>query len=333
MGEREVGEVSEITQSERLIFILMLLSENRHPFSVAQIHEKVSAYGADVDERTIRRDIDLLSGIAFITEETVGKTTYYSCGKFNLTGLTFDGKDLVTLSFLKSLTKEYGNTQLGKDAEKFIDRIVAHTGGMNAGFLSDFAKVFSFGDTRGSRKADVNPDFEEILREAIGTHTKVKMTYKAFGAEKPTERVFCPYEFFMQEGNLSVIGYCELRGCIREFRLSRIQALSPLDESFDKDPSYKPRGGQRFLSLMGKEKKDVKLVFSKEISPFILEYEKGRADHIERNCDGTVTFIVKVALTDDLVRWVLSYTGDVLVKEPLELSKIIDEKLTKSKVR
>ena len=332
MGEREVGEVSEITQSERLIFILMLLSENRHPFSVAQIHEKVSAYGADVDERTIRRDIDLLSGIAFITEETVGKTTYYSCGKFNLTGLTFDGKDLVTLSFLKSLTKEYGNTQLGKDAEKFIDRIVEHTGGMNAGFLSDFAKAFSFNEAKGNRKADVNPDFEGILSEAIGTHTKVKMTYKAFGAEKPTERVFHPYEFFMQEGNLSVIGYCELRGCIREFRLSRIQTLTPLDESFTKDPAYMPKGGERFLSLMGKEREEVELTFSKEIAPFILEYEKGRADKIETNCDGTVTFTVKAAITDDLVRWVLSYTGDVLVKKPYELCEIVTEKITKSKV-
>ncbi|MBP5306336.1 MAG: HTH domain-containing protein, partial [Lachnospiraceae bacterium] len=63
-----MGEYSDVTQPERLIFILMLLSENSHPFSIAQIHEKVCAYGANVDERTIRRDIDLLSEIAYITE-------------------------------------------------------------------------------------------------------------------------------------------------------------------------------------------------------------------------------------------------------------------------
>ena len=68
-----MGDYSDVSQPERLIFILMLLSENSHPFSIAQIHEKVCAYGANVDERTIRRDIDLLSEIAYITEEESGR--------------------------------------------------------------------------------------------------------------------------------------------------------------------------------------------------------------------------------------------------------------------
>ena len=63
-----------------------------------------------------------------------------------------------------------------------------------------------------------------------------------------------------------------------------------------------------------------------------MEYERGRADSIKQNCDGTVTFCVKAAITDDLVRWVLAYTGDVLVKEPIELCKKVTEKITKSEI-
>ena len=323
-----MGDYSDVSQPERLIFILMLLSENSHPFSIAQIHEKVCAYGANVDERTIRRDIDLLSEIAYITEEESGKTTYYSCGKFNLTGLTFDGRDLVTLSFLESVTGEYCNTQMGRDAKKFIERIAEHTGGLNKAYLKEFANYLSFAKTGGAGKADVNPEFEKIIREAITTRTKVKMIYKAFGAKEPTERVFCPYEFVMQEGNLSVMGYCELRKSIREFRLSRIVSLTALPDTFTPDPEYEMRG-ERFISLMGKQREDITLLFSKEIADFIKEYESGRAEKIQVNPDGTLEFKVKAAVTDDLVRWVLSYTGDVKVIAPEELKNKIKEKIDK----
>ncbi|MBP5305471.1 MAG: WYL domain-containing protein, partial [Lachnospiraceae bacterium] len=190
----------------------------------------------------------------------------------------------------------------------------------------------SFAKTGGAGKADVNPEFEKIIREAITTHTKVKMTYKAFGAKEPTERIFCPYECVMQEGNLSVMGYCELRGSIREFRLSRIISLSALPDTFSVDPEYEMRG-ERFISLMGKQREEIRLLFSKEIADFIKEYESGRAEKMVTNPDGTLEFIVKAAVTEDLVRWVLSYTGDVKVLAPSELKTRIKEKLDKGRMQ
>lgn len=322
---------SDISQPERLIFILMLLSENKRKYSIADIHSRVTSYGANVDERTIRRDIDLLSGIAYITEEEIGNATYYSCGKFNLTGLTFDGKDLLTLSFLKKMTREYSNTMWGKDAESFIDKIIAHTGGLNAEYIEEFAGHLSFAASSGVRGANVDPEFESTLRDAIAMRRKVHMTYRSFNSDGTTERVFHPYEFYMQEGNLSVIGYCELRGEIREFRVSRIKSLNLLDDNFEVREDYKPRGEGRFLSLMGDSTEEIKLVFSKEIAPFILEYERGRAEHISKNEDGTITFTRNAAVTDDLVRWVLSYTGDVEVLAPASLKEKVDEKINKGR--
>lgn len=335
-----MSAASDMSQTERQIFILMLLSENRRGYSADEIHTRLLNWGAAVDIRTVRRDIDSLSEICFITEEVRSGITYFSADKFKLENLTFDSGDLVSLTFLLELLRPYEQSDMGRNAQALLHRIIDHTGNLNREFVHYFREYVSL-NTAAARSAitrtaalrqTTRPSdadaarYERILRQAITDHLKVRMTYQAFGQDITTERVFHPYEFVLQEGNLNVSGYCELRGSIRDFRLSRIQQLELLSEHFTRDADYQPASsGNRFLHLSGGEKEDIRLRFHGEAARYLQEYDASLADRLEADPDdpGALLFSRSAAITNDLVRWVLGYGAGVQVLAPESLKKEI----------
>ena len=334
---------SDMSQTERQIFILMLLSENRRGYSADEIHSRLTNWGASVDIRTVRRDIDSLSEICFITEEVRSGVTYFSADKFKLEQLTFDSRDLVSLTFLLELLRPYEQSDMGQNARALLHRIIEHTGNLNKEFVQYFrdyvslntAAARSAGRTADSR-AGGNSDskrlllYERLLRQAITDHLKVRMTYQAFGQDTTTERIFHPYEFVLQDDNLNVSGYCELRESIRDFRLSRIQDLELTEEPFTRVAEYQPASsGDRFLHLSGGEKMDILLRFQGDAAKYLKEYDSALADRLEKDPadSSALLFHRSAAITNDLVRWILGYGSGVQVLAPETLKKEIQDHL------
>lgn len=321
--------MSDMSQTERQIFILMLLSENKRGYNIEEIHSRLQSWGENVDARTIRRDIDSLSGLCFITEEVRSGTTYFSAGKFHLENLTFDSGDLISLTFLTELLQPYEHSSMGKNALTLIRRIIQHTGNLNQEFVNYFHEYVSLKARPAHANEKDHSDYEAVLQHAITEHQKVQMIYLGFGQETPVTRIVHPYEFILRDGNLSVAGYCELRKAIREFRLSRIQKLTLLSDSFQRQPDSESLDAQnRFLHLSGSEKQEIKLIFHPSAADYVREYDASLADRIELREDGSLLFTRSCAITNDLIRWILGYGSGVTVLAPEKLKKEIHESLS-----
>ena len=324
--------MSDMSQAERQIFILMLLSENKRGYSAEELRSRLISWGADVDVRTVRRDIDSLSGICFITEEVHSGTAYFSADKFKLENLTFDSEDLISLTFLMELLHPYENSSMGKNALSFLNRIIEHTGNLNREFVQYFHDYVSLNTNSYHAISDSNPEYEKLLQQAITGCQKVRILYQGFRQEQVSERIIHPYEFILREGNLTVSGYCELRNSLREFRLSRIRQLELLTETFTRQTAPgTPVTRDRFLHLSGAEKENILLRFHGEAAAYVREYDSALADKLETatETDGShsVLFHRTAAITNDLIRWILGYGDGVEVLEPINLREMIRQRL------
>ncbi|MDI9488896.1 MAG: WYL domain-containing protein, partial [Bacillota bacterium] len=298
--------MKDMAQTERQIFILLLLSENKRGYTISDIRSSLEKWNVVVDKKTIMRDIDSLSRICFITEEERKGKTYYTADKFRLSDITFTSPELISLAFMMELLKPYQYMTMGRTALELIHKLLDNTGNLNREFIKHFSGLVTI-NTNQYINDSLNPEFEKKLHQAIQNKKKTRIIYRRFGSDEDTIRVIHPYELFINDGALCVVGYCELRNDIRDFRVSRIRALTILEDSFQiPENYYEERNRKKFIHLSGSLVEQIIISFDKRTSKYILEYEADLADEIIQTNDG-ITFIRNTAVTDELIRWILQF--------------------------
>jgi|BioPla2DNA2_1021312.scaffolds.fasta_scaffold10291_1 proteasome accessory factor B len=317
--------MKDMAQTERQIFILLLLSDNKRGYTINDIHTSLEKWDVVVDKKTIRRDIDSLSSICFISEEVKNGKTYYIADKFRLSDITFSSPELISLAFMLELLKPYQYMTMGRTSNELIHKLLDNTSNLNIEFTKHFTGLVTI-NTNDYISDSLNPEVEEKLHHAIQNSKKSRIVYRSFGSDEDTIRIIHPYEFSINDGALCVVGFCELRNDIRDFRVSRIKAITLLDDTFQiPDDFHDRRKKNKFIHLSGSVVEQIIISFDKYTSRYIMEYEADLADEIIETEEG-ITFIRKTAVTDELIRWILQFGQGAKVLNPSHLKeKIIDE--------
>lgn len=318
--------MKDMAQTERQIFILLLLSENKRGYTINDIHASLEKWDVVVDKKTIMRDIDSLSGICFISEEERNGKTYYTADKFRLKDITFTSPELISLSFLLELLKPYQYMTMGRTSQELIHRLLDNTTNLNREFIKHFSGLVTV-NTNDYISDDINPEIEERLQDAIHNRMKCRIIYHSFGRDEDTIRIIHPYELCINDGALSIVGFCELRNDLRDFRVSRILALTLLEDNFNIPTDYyKNKDRKKFIHLSGSLTEQIILAFDQPTAKYIIEYESDRADEIIEGEEG-ITFIRNTAVTEELVRWIMQFGHGVKVLSPSHLKDKIRREL------
>ena len=138
MDERGGIPMKDMAQTERQIFILLLLSENKRGYTINDLHASLEKWDVVVDKKTIMRDIDSLSGICFISEDERNGKTYYTADKFRLRDITFTSPELISFAFLLELLKPYQYMTMGKTSQELIHKLLDNTTNLNREFIKHF---------------------------------------------------------------------------------------------------------------------------------------------------------------------------------------------------
>lgn len=321
--------MKDMAQTERQIFILLLLSENKRGYTINDIHDSLEKWDVIVDKKTIMRDIDSLSGICFISEEERGGRTYYTADKFRLRDITFTSPELISLAFLLELLKPYQYMTMGKTSKELIHKLLDNTTNLNREFIQHFTGLVSV-NTNDYINDAINPEIEEHLQAAIRNNLKVRIIYHSFAGDEDTIRIIHPYELMLNDGALSIVAYCELRNDIRDFRVSRIKAMTLLEETFTvPEDYYDKKARNKFIHLSGTANEQIILSFDGPTAKYIHEYEADLADEIIDTPEG-ITFIRNTAVTDELIRWILQFGSGIKVLNPSHLKERIRHELAKT---
>lgn len=321
--------MKDMAQTERQIFILLLLSENKRGYTINDIHDSLEKWDVVVDKKTIGRDIDSLSGICFITEEQRNGKTYYTADKFRLRDITFTSPELISMAFLLELLKPYQYMTMGRQSQELIHKLLDNTSNLNREFIRHFNGLVTI-NTNDYISDEINPEIEDRLQSAVRNKKKVRIIYRSFGADEDTIRIIHPYELLINDGALNVVGFCELRNEIRDFRVSRIKAITPLEDAFTvPEGYYLKRARNKFIHLSGSTVEQIILSFEGQSAKYIREYEAELADEIVETENG-IHFIRNTAVTEELVRWILQFGSGVRVLNPPHLKDKIRQELEKT---
>ncbi len=314
--------------SERQLYILSLLSQSAKGYTIKDIEDRLKKAGIDVTRKTVARDIDAISRNFFVYEEEDGGKTIYRADKYAASGMDFSVPQIIALHYLKELLSAGQPTSISNEAARMVDGILKKMPELSKSALMEIEEIIKVAPPPAFGDGDIAPEIMETVRMAINDGVSLVIGYESFSSGEASRRVFDPYVMEMRDGCLHLIGYCHLRGGVRDLRMSRILGAQPSGERFSAPEGFYERYSRmRFDKLSGGEPKDISVRFYGVGARLVLEYSSAMADTIARE-GGTIVFKKKAAITPDLVQWILSYGSLAKALTPPELVDRINAEIS-----
>lgn len=323
--EKYVENEDMVSQSQRQIYILSLLSENPKGYTAEEIRQRLIGWDVNVSKRTITRDIDDLSLNYGIGEEERGGKTYFYADKYTLKNVDLTIGDLVSLAFAKEMLRKYEHLDMGKQAISFINKMVEGSASLNQMQFDKLCGHFKQVGNKSGNVDRVDAKIEKMIQNAIDNKNKVAIDYYSFSSDESTKRVIHPYRLILLDAYLSVEAYCELRNEVRTFRLARIKNVNVKDEHFNEVPQDERIA---FLNLAGGKIEDMELIFTGNSIRYVKEYEISRAKQLKEQTDG-LHFYQSTAIAPDVIRWIRAFGPEVTVVKPQWLAQQLKDEARK----
>lgn len=145
-------------------------------------------------------------------------------------------------------------------------------------------------EATSSVDVDLGPAEEAVfaaLREAIDRHVTVHLDYYGYGRDQRSDRVVEPHRLYAHEGHWYLAAYCRRAEDDRVFRVDRIHAATPTDETFA------PPADQPAMAVFEPGRDDPRVVLELD-APARWVVEQYPCESVEELADGgcRVTLVV-----------------------------------------
>jgi len=280
----------------------------------------------DCHPRTVYRDLDALqaAGFPLYTERSDGKSLWsiLDALKHHIP-IPFSFPELMALYFSRDLVKALQNTVFSDSLESLFQKIKSTIPPESSKFLKTVQQTLHV----SSRQHKEYGRFKDIINSISDAALKgktVEMIYFTMGRRRESKRRVDPYRILFFNGTFYIIGYCHLRKDIRTFALDRVRMLRVTEENFrvPDDFSLENYMGAAFGVVQGTAE-EIKIRFAPEIAGYIKEKLWHESQEIRPQKDGSIIFAAQVAVTEELVSWVLSWGARAEVLAPQALQDAV----------
>lgn len=283
------------------------------------------AEALEVDERQVRRYRDYLEQAGIYIEAERGKYGGYKLQNDNLMlGLNILEQEQYSLQLVERYL-----TNVNHIAAKDISNLLA-----KINLLSNKKECIGFCDyTTKEIVSDIDLSVERKkfldIHAAVLSRNKIKLEYNSLNSGKYA-RIVRPYHTLQYKQDLYLVGFCELKKEIRDFKISRIDSYEVLNETFQKDKSFDP---EKFMEncfgiYKGKEY-DIKLKIMHPMSQIIKEKIWVKNQVITDCDDKSIIFKAKMRGLEEIKTWILGMGSNVIVLEPKEIVEEIKNEINK----
>lgn len=287
-----------------------------------------------VDRKTIKRAIDALSIHYQITEEPDRREVRYRFSKdYKFTPPTLTPLEIATLLLAQESIAAMGLTAFGSPFAEHARLLVMKVRNSLPTQLREKLDLLAnvFGSAAVPAK-DFAPYAAIIdrLTSAIIEGRRVRLSYHSLTDDKTKERLVDPYcVYFDPDGaTLKLIGHDNLRGDIIPFSIDHIRTLLETDEHFVRPNDFDLRAyltehcfngihGAPVTVRLRAHGTTARIFRERIFHPSQRLIEKSR--RTGKGKEETTTIEMRVARGRGLVRFILSWSPDLEVLEPLEL--------------
>ena len=125
---------------------------------------------------------------------------------------------------------------------------------------------------------ETDEDVLETVQTAVQQQRSVELVYSSFSSGETVTRRFDPYVLEVREGCWHTIGHCHLRGAVRDLRVSRIEEIKLLADTF-RTPQrfYEEYQKTRFDKLAGETAYHVSVLFTGDAARLVREFHAHKA--------------------------------------------------------
>ncbi|HJT30859.1 MAG TPA: WYL domain-containing transcriptional regulator [Pirellulales bacterium] len=168
-------------------------------------------------------------------------------------------------------------------------------------------------------------------QRALLARQQVAGTYSSPHKSRPEKLRLHPYRLCLVKQAWYLIARPVDADRPKTYRIARFNTLEMLDAPADVPHDFDARDyfGNAWAVYRGERTYDVEIVFSKEAAPLVLKTVWHPTQRATRR-DGKVTLTFQVDGLDEIVHWVLGWSGRAKVVRPKELREMVVEHLRKA---
>lgn len=282
--------------------------------------------------RTIRRDLEALEAVGFplTTDRVNGQTRWKLMEGFrDIPALGFSPTELMSLIFSRNLLRPLEGTEIQASLNSALNKAAAALPPQGHEYVRQLEQIFSVGLGPHKNYQELKRTID-LITQAIARARTAQMRYYSASRNTTTRREVDPYRLWYAAGGLYLIGRCHLRKDVRMFAVERIRSISLTDH-----PYQLPLGFdievyvQDALMVMRGRRIEVELLFSKLAAAWVKDKMWHPSQEMSHSRDGRLRMTLKVADTDELVGWILSFGSQVRVIRPEELRRRVREEARK----
>ncbi len=302
--------------TERQLQLLRTLAAHRRGCSVADLADRF-----ETSLKTIRRDLTRLRAAGFPLHETTeqhGRRLWSLPGSDLLGGvLGFD--EAFALHIAVAAITPLAGTEIGEAAASAMDKL---GGGLSA-TATDYCRrlagavVLMHGrEVDYSRHGDI---LAELMR-GLEEQRSVYIAYQSRTATEPISYPLHPYAIRVYRAAIYILGHSEQHDAVRHFKLDRMTEAELTQVQFTRPKNF---DAEEYLAsafgIFGGDPVQVTLTIAPAAARPITESRWHASQQTQRHADGSVTLRLCVALTPELVGWIMSIGPDAVVLSPAEL--------------
>ncbi|MGD2099466.1 MAG: transcriptional regulator [Desulfobacterales bacterium] len=281
--------------------------------------------------RTVYRDLEALqlAGFPIFTDRVDGKNLWSILDSARQNApIPLDLTEVMALYFSRGLMRVLKDTVFYESLESFFQKIKATLPAETIQYLEKIEQSLEVG-SKPYKRYDQLRDVIDRISQALVDRQMVEIDYYTMSRKKRTRRKVAPYKIWLFDGAFYLVGHCGLREDIRIFALDRIKSLRLTDEAFEIPDDFRVEDFmQPSFGVFHGKPQPVRVRFAPEIAGYIKEKTWHSTQKIKPQNDGSVIFEARVAGTDEIKYWLLSWGGKAEVLSP---STLRDEILAEAK--
>jgi proteasome accessory factor B len=281
-----------------------------------------------VTKRTIQRDIQVLEQAGFpVSSEQRTRSIYWKLAYDPVAEAALDltHEERMALYFSRGLLKPLVGTPFFDAIESALAKIGAGISAPGHSLLKSLdgqVGIAPFGMKDFSRSSAVIA----VLTRAIQHHFTVTLTHATPQHRNAVEYRLDPYRLQYHQGGLYLIALDHAKEDVRTFAVERIRSAAVTRSRFTPPPpaTLDELQSTAFQLIHG-EPQLVRIRFSPEQAPYIVERQWHHSQKIENLPDGGVILSLRVASLWEVTRWLYGWGRNALIIEPT-MRGLADEK-------
>jgi len=310
----------KITRLQRILRLVTILQTERS-LKPSELAREMS-----VSRRTVFRDLETLfkAGIPYYYDADSGG--YRIPSSFYLPPMNLTLAEALSLLMMTKHESQLEGNPLRKHTQQAAMKIQSALPLHIRRYCGTVMKVTTARFAARAKHEQADEVFSH-LQKAIRHRNKVRLKYQSFYEKSEIETVLSPFHLHFSQRAWYVIGFSELHGEIRMFKLARIRAMQLLRNLYllDKPFDVEEWLGKAWSLIPEGKMYAVKLRFFPMVAGNVAEVLWHSTQKLSWRPDGTMVMELEVDGLREIRWWILGYGDQVEVLEPTALRKQIAE--------